>query len=224
MHADGGATAAAFEKGAGMSLLAGKVAIVTGAGRGLGREEALALARERARVIVNDIGVSVTARASDESPAAAGRRGDRSAPAARPRRTTRTSRAGKRRGKTIEQAYDKYGRSDILVNNAGVLRDRMSFNMTEEEFDLVMRVHCKGHFAMIRHACVRWRESAKQAAAACSAASSIRPPRPVSWAPPGTAITRWPRRRSLRSPSAWPARWASTASPRTSSLRVRARA
>jgi NAD(P)-dependent dehydrogenase (short-subunit alcohol dehydrogenase family) len=63
--------------------------------------------------------------------------------------------------RAIAQAYDQYGRLDILVNNAGVLRDRMSFNMSEEEFDLVMRVHCKGHFAMARHACERWRDQAK---------------------------------------------------------------
>ncbi len=64
--------------------------------------------------------------------------------------------------RTIEQAYDTYGQLDILVNNAGVLRDRMAFNLAEDEFDLVMRVHCKGHFAMTRHACARWRERAKQ--------------------------------------------------------------
>src|SRR6185436_8057137 len=65
--------------------------------------------------------------------------------------------------RTIAQAYDHFGRLDVVVNNAGVLRDRMSFNMAEEEFDLVLRVHCKGHFAMTRHACARWRDTAKQA-------------------------------------------------------------
>jgi len=144
-----------------MSLLSGRVAIVTGAGRGLGREAALALAAEGAKVIVNDVGVSVSGEGKDDSPAAmvvaeikaAG--GDAA--------TSYEDIAdweGARR--TIEQAYDTFGTLDILVNNAGVLRDRMSFNMAEEEFDLVLRVHCKGHFAMIRHACVRWRESAKQ--------------------------------------------------------------
>jgi NAD(P)-dependent dehydrogenase (short-subunit alcohol dehydrogenase family) len=145
-----------------MSLLAGKVAIVTGAGRGLGREEALALAAEGARVIVNDIGTSVHGEGSDQSPAAsvvadikaAGGEGCTSF-------EDIASWDGARRA--IEQAYDTYGKLDILVNNAGVLRDRMSFNMSEDEFDLVMRVHCKGHFAMTRHACVRWREAAKQA-------------------------------------------------------------
>jgi NAD(P)-dependent dehydrogenase (short-subunit alcohol dehydrogenase family) len=144
-----------------MALLEGKVAIVTGAGRGLGREEALALAAEGARVIVNDIGVSVSGEGNDQTPAAAvvdeiTRAGGTAA-------TNYEDIAdwnGARR--TVEQAYDTWGRLDILVNNAGVLRDRMSFNMSEAEFDLVMKVHCKGHFAMIHHACTRWREAAKQ--------------------------------------------------------------
>jgi NAD(P)-dependent dehydrogenase (short-subunit alcohol dehydrogenase family) len=144
-----------------MALLAGKVAIVTGAGRGLGREEALALAVDGARVIVNDIGTSVSGEGKDQSPAqqvvdeikAAG--GDAVA-----NYEDIASWEGARR--TIDYAYDTYGKLDILVNNAGVLRDRMNFNMSEDEFDLVLRVHCKGHFAMTRHACVRWREAAKQ--------------------------------------------------------------
>ena len=144
-----------------MSLLAGKIAIVTGAGRGLGREEALALAAEGARVIVNDIGVSVHGEGGDQSPAAAVVTAIKSAGGeAAANCEDIASWDGARR--TIEQAYDTYGKLDILVNNAGVLRDRMNFNMSEEEFDLVLRVHCKGHFAMTRHACVRWREIAKQ--------------------------------------------------------------
>jgi NAD(P)-dependent dehydrogenase (short-subunit alcohol dehydrogenase family) len=144
-----------------MALLTGKVAIVTGAGRGLGREEALALAAEGARVIVNDIGTSVAGEGRDQSPAqqvvnqikAAG--GDAIA-----NDEDIASWTGARRA--VDQAYDTFGTLDILVNNAGVLRDRMNFNMSEEEFDLVLRVHCKGHFAMVHHACVRWRERAKQ--------------------------------------------------------------
>src|SRR5262245_59536419 len=140
-----------------MALLAGKVAIVTGAGRGLGREEALALASEGAKVIVNDVGVSVAGEGKDESPAAAVVAEIKAAggEAATNYAAIANWDAAQR---TIEQAYDTFGALDILVNNAGVLRDRMSFNMTEEELDLVLRVHCKGHFAMTRHACVRWRE------------------------------------------------------------------
>lgn len=143
-----------------MGLLDGKVAIVTGAGRGLGREEALALAAEGARVIVNDVGVSVSGEGADQTPAgevvdAIARAGGDAAASYE----DIASWDGARR--VVEQAYARWGALDILVNNAGVLRDRMSFNMSEAEFDLVMTVHCKGHFAMIHHACARWRERAK---------------------------------------------------------------
>jgi NAD(P)-dependent dehydrogenase (short-subunit alcohol dehydrogenase family) len=143
-----------------MGLLDGKVAIVTGAGRGLGREEAVALAAEGAKVVVNDLGTSLAGEGSDRTAAAAVvaeiaaaggeaiESGDDVA-----------SWEGARRA--VELAYATWGRLDVLVNNAGVLRDRMSFNMSEEEFDLVLRVHCKGHFAMTHHACTRWREQAK---------------------------------------------------------------
>lgn len=143
-----------------MGLLDGKVAIVTGAGRGLGREEALALAKDGARVIVNDIGASLDGEGVDQSPAAQTVNDIKAAGG-----TAMTSYedisawAGAKR--VIDQAYDTYGQLDIVVNNAGVLRDRMMFNMQEDEFDLVMKVHCKGHFAMTRHACERWRTAAK---------------------------------------------------------------
>jgi NAD(P)-dependent dehydrogenase (short-subunit alcohol dehydrogenase family) len=141
-------------------LLDGKVAIVSGAGRGLGREEALALARAGARVVVNDVGTSLAGDGQDRSPAeqtvadivAAGGRAVTNGEDV-------ADWAGARR--TVEQAWDTFGSLDILVNNAGVLRDRMSFNMSEDEFDVVMRVHAKGHFALTRHACERWRTAAK---------------------------------------------------------------
>jgi NAD(P)-dependent dehydrogenase (short-subunit alcohol dehydrogenase family) len=144
-----------------MALLDGKIAIVTGAGRGLGKEEALALAAEGARVIVNDLGTSLAGEGHDQTPAQAvvdeirGKGGD----AVASYEDIANWQGAKR---TIDLAYERYGRLDILVNNAGVLRDRMSFNMSEDEFDLVLRVHCKGHFAMTRHACERWREIAKR--------------------------------------------------------------
>src|SRR5215831_12887141 len=122
-----------------MALLDGRVAIVTGAGRGLGREEALALAAEGARVIVNDLGVSVAGDGGDQTPAAAViDEIKRSGGEAVANFENIADWQGARR--TIEQAYDTWGRLDVLVNNAGVLRDRMSFNMNEEEFDLVMKV------------------------------------------------------------------------------------
>lgn len=144
-----------------MGLLDGKVAIVTGAGRGLGREEALALAAEGAKVIVNDIGTSVSGDGLDQSPAdeVVGEIHKQGGEAVT--NFADISNWDAAQG-VIDFAYDKFGRLDILVNNAGVLRDRMSFNMNEDEFDLVLKVHCKGHFSMTRHACVRWREAAKQ--------------------------------------------------------------
>jgi NAD(P)-dependent dehydrogenase (short-subunit alcohol dehydrogenase family) len=142
------------------ALLDGKVAIVTGAGRGLGREEALTLARYGARVIVNDVGTSLAGDGRDRSPAAEvvaviEKGGGTAAVNA----DDVADWQGAKR--LVEQAYDTWGRLDILVNNAGVLRDRMSFNMSEDEFDTVLRVHAKGHFATTRHACERWRAAAK---------------------------------------------------------------
>jgi NAD(P)-dependent dehydrogenase (short-subunit alcohol dehydrogenase family) len=143
-----------------MGLLDGKVAIVTGAGRGIGREEALLLAGEGAKVIVNDVGAASDGSGGDQHPAqevvetikAAG--GD----AAVNGDDISTWAGGKN---VVDQAIDTFGKLDILVNNAGILRDKMSFNMDESDWDDVIRVHLKGHFAPTHHAAVYWRGRSK---------------------------------------------------------------
>jgi len=141
--------------------LEGKVAIVTGAGRGLGRAEALELAREGAKVVVNDFGTALSGEKS-ENPA------DEVVGVIRERGGEAVAHQGDvadwdDSAGLVQLAVDTYGSLDILVNNAGVLRDRMIFNMSEEDFDLVIRVHVKGHFNMLRHASAHWRDQAKAA-------------------------------------------------------------
>jgi NAD(P)-dependent dehydrogenase (short-subunit alcohol dehydrogenase family) len=140
--------------------LSGKVAIVTGAGRGIGREHALALAAAGAKVLVNDLGGTLAGEGSDLTPAeqvvaeieAAG--GEAAADG-----ENVADFAGA--GRLVEGAISAFGRLDILVNNAGILRDRMLVNMSEEEWDAVIAVHLKGHFAPTRHAAAYWRERSK---------------------------------------------------------------
>jgi NAD(P)-dependent dehydrogenase (short-subunit alcohol dehydrogenase family) len=137
--------------------LAGKVAIVTGAGRGIGRAEALLLAQEGAAVVVNDLGGNVDGTGHDGGPAdqvvaeikAAGGR------AVANYDTVATMQGGEN---IVKTALDSFGRLDILVNNAGILRDRMVFNMSEEEWDAVVDVHLKGHFTTIKAAGVIFRQ------------------------------------------------------------------
>ena len=143
-----------------MPLLDGKTAIVTGAGRGLGRAHALALAAAGARVVVNDLGSSLTGETEESSPAAdvvAEIRASGGAAVADPENVADFE--GARR--LVQRALDTFGRLDILVNNAGILRDRMLVNMDEAEWDSVIAVHLKGHFAPARHAAAYWRDQAK---------------------------------------------------------------
>ncbi len=143
-----------------MGALNGRVAIITGAGRGLGREHALLFAAEGAKVVVNDLGGDAHGEGADATPAqqtvadivAAGGEavvnGDNVADwdgAAR----------------LVRQAIDTFGDLHVLVNNAGILRDRVIINMTEAEWDAVIAVHLKGHFCPTRHAATYWREQTK---------------------------------------------------------------
>jgi 3-oxoacyl-[acyl-carrier protein] reductase len=143
-----------------MGILEGKVAIVTGAGRGIGRGHALLLAAHGARVVVNDLGTAMEGGGRDAGPAqtvvneivtaggAASANGDDVA----------TFDGASR---LVAQAVDEWGQLDILVNNAGIIRDAMSFKMDEETFDSVINVHLKGHFATCRFAAEHWRERSK---------------------------------------------------------------
>jgi NAD(P)-dependent dehydrogenase (short-subunit alcohol dehydrogenase family) len=143
-----------------MPHLQGKVAIVTGAGRGIGREHALALARAGARVIVNDLGAALSGEGSDESPAQqVVREIEQLGGEARANAENVADFEGAAR--LVQQALDDFGRLDILVNNAGILRDRMLVNMSEQEWDAVIAVHLKGHFAPTRHAAAHWRGLSK---------------------------------------------------------------
>jgi NAD(P)-dependent dehydrogenase (short-subunit alcohol dehydrogenase family) len=143
-----------------MGALDGRVAVITGAGRGIGREHALLFAAEGAKIVVNDLGGTGDGVGQDATPAQevvseieaiggeAIANGDDVA-----------DWEGSQR--LINAAIEHFGTIDVLVNNAGILRDRMIVNMTEEEWDAVIRVHLRGHFLPLKWASVYWRERAK---------------------------------------------------------------
>lgn len=144
-----------------MGLFDEKVAIVTGAGRGIGRSHALLLAAEGAAVVVNDLGGSAGGEGSDATPAQAvvdeiKAKGGRAVA----NYDSVSSWTGAEA--MINQAVDEFGGLDVLINNAGILRDKMSFNMDEAEWDLVVNVHLKGHFATSRFAAAYWRAKSKE--------------------------------------------------------------
>ncbi|MDT0452015.1 3-oxoacyl-ACP reductase [Streptomyces hesseae] len=145
-----------------LRTLRDRTAIVTGAGRGLGRAEALELARHGARVVVNDYGRPGRDGSGEASagPAESVVAEIRAAGGEAVAHTGDVSDFGQAR-ELVELALDTYGSLDVLVNNAGILRDRMVFSMTEDEWDAVVRVHLKGHFNTIRFAAAHWRDRSK---------------------------------------------------------------
>jgi 3-oxoacyl-[acyl-carrier protein] reductase len=151
-----------------MSLpLEGLSAIVTGAGRGLGRAEALELARLGAAVVVNDYGQPGRDGSGEASAAPA----EQVATEIRSAGGTALAHTGdvadfQQAGQLVELATAEFGKLDILVNNAGILRDRMVFSMTEDEWDAVIRVHLKGHFNTTHFAAAHWRTRSKSAGGA----------------------------------------------------------
>jgi NAD(P)-dependent dehydrogenase (short-subunit alcohol dehydrogenase family) len=145
-----------------MGLLDGRVAIVTGAGRGIGRGEALELAREGARVVVNELDPDAGAAVVEEITAAGGEAvldtGDCS--------EEKTGRG------LVETALRQWGRLDALVNNAGILRDRTVAKMSVEEWDAVIKVHLRGHFIPTSAACAHWKETGTTGRIVCTASAS----------------------------------------------------
>ena len=142
-------------------LCEGRVAIVTGAARGVGRQHALQLANAGAKVVVNDLGAGVDGKGADESPA---QQVVDEIKAAGGEAIVNGDDVSNFDGakNMVDTAINTFGKLDILVNNAGILRDRMLVNMTEEEWDAVIQVHLKGTFAPSRHAASYWRAMSKQ--------------------------------------------------------------
>ena len=143
-----------------MGALDGRVAIITGAGRGLGREHALLFAEQGAKVVVNDLGGDMHGEGADRAPAQqVVDEIEKMGGEAVANLDSAADWDGAQR--LIRTAIDTFGDLHVLVNNAGILRDRVIVNMTEEEWDSVIHVHLKGHFCPTRHAATYWREQSK---------------------------------------------------------------
>jgi NAD(P)-dependent dehydrogenase (short-subunit alcohol dehydrogenase family) len=142
-------------------LCEGRIVVVTGAGRGLGRAHALEFARQGAKVVVNDLGVSRDGKApEDDAAAAVVKEIEALGGEAIANRDDVADFAAA--GRIVQAAVDKWGRLDVVVNNAGFLRDRMFVNVTEDEWDAVIRVHMRGHFCVSSHAANHWRARSKK--------------------------------------------------------------
>lgn len=143
-----------------MGALDGRVAVITGAGRGIGREHALLFAREGAAVVVNDLGGSNAGDGNDPGPA---RQVVDEITAAGGRAVANTNNVARwdEAEALVEQAIDEFGRLDVVVNNAGILRDGFIAGLDEASWDAVLGVHLKGHFAVLRHAATYWKAQSK---------------------------------------------------------------
>ncbi|MBV8463792.1 MAG: SDR family NAD(P)-dependent oxidoreductase [Acidimicrobiales bacterium] len=145
-----------------MDALEGRVVVVTGAGRGIGREHALLFAAAGARVVVNDLGGSVGGTAEGSEAGAAQQVVDEiTAAGGRAVASTHDVAEWKGAEQLVGTALEAFGDLHAVVNNAGILRDRVLVNLSEEDWDAVVRVHLKGHFLATRHAAAYWRERAK---------------------------------------------------------------
>jgi NAD(P)-dependent dehydrogenase (short-subunit alcohol dehydrogenase family) len=143
-----------------MGSLEGRVAVITGAGRGIGREHALLFGREGASVVVNDLGGAPDGTGEDISAAQAVAE-EIAADGGEAVANHDDVSAWEGAEGLIRQAIDSYGRLDVLVNNAGILRDAFIASMSEDHWDAVLRVHLKGHFCTLHHAAGHWRERSK---------------------------------------------------------------